>query len=90
MRILLFRGNKGVAGVIELLLGVLIMGGLVYIALNIYFKQGIISGPSSGTVSSTGADVSNRKTAIDNAKQNVEELNKRINEQNKQLEILEH
>ena len=79
------REKRGQAGLFEMLLGLIIMGVLIYIAMHTYFKQGIIG---AGKPSIEGVNVSTPQTAIDAAKQNVEKFNKQINEQNKQLDIL--
>ena len=87
MKNFLIREKRGQAGLFEMLLGLIIMGILIYIAMHTYFKQGIL-GAGKSTVE--GVNVSTPQTAIDAAKLNVEKLNKQINEQNKQLDILGH
>jgi hypothetical protein len=87
MKDFLMRDKRGQAGLFEMLLGFIIMGVLIYIAMHTYFKQGILG---AGKPAVGGVNVSTPQTAIDAAKQNVQNLNKQINEQNKQLEILGH
>lgn len=84
---LFMGGKRGQAGLFEMLIGLIIMGVLIYIAMHTYFKQGIMG---AGKPSVEGVNVSTPQTAIDSAKLNVEKLNKQINEQNKQLDILGH
>ncbi len=81
------RDRRGAMGMLEMLIGLIVMGVLIAIAFHIYFKQGILDANNPST---QGVDVSTRQTAIDSAKKQVEELKKKINEQNKQLEILGH
>ena len=74
MNILSFKNNKGFIGLLEILIAIVIIGGLMYFMLKRYTTTPVLDKDTKKAMSDQGIDSTNYKTIVDTTRTSVQAI----------------
>lgn len=85
----MFRGRKGFASLIELVLVLAVVSVIVYFMTNLYFKKPVVEKSLQKDLAEQGINASDPRSVVHEAEMRAEEVNKRSRELEKEAQNIE-